>query len=123
MVDWRAVGAGFLLVPAFAVLAAFVEPLLILAAGVPAGLLAGWLAGGVLRGLWHGVLVGLAATLLAGVVVALAAAALAPEQPDPVFGVGVALGLLFAVVLGVESVVGGLLGGAAGTFRPDRGTR
>lgn len=111
MTNWKAVFIGFLAELVFNVLGIFVG---IISPGILAGLVAGYLAGtGLLGGAWHGLLAG----ALGGIVLALLVAVtgigygLLVDPVGSVIGLGVAIVLLFVIILfAVDSAIGGLVG-------------
>ena len=111
MIDWRAIGYGMVLFPIVLVASLSKEPMLILLTGYPSGLAAGFQAGGVLKGVLYGFVVGCGVSLLffsGGYY-------LVVESAGPVANPGIGLTITFifiiAVILAVESFIGGAIGG------------
>jgi hypothetical protein len=110
--NWRAFGAGVGLTPVVIVWMAVTEPLLLPFVGVVPGLVAGYLAGSIRSGLLYGTLVGVSVVAGGWLLVFAGAASYRPEYVAPGFGMTLVVLLVFALLLGVEIVIGGVVGGA-----------
>ncbi|WP_276260342.1 hypothetical protein [Haloglomus litoreum] len=112
MVHWRAVGIGLVAYPATVLVALATEPAAVLVAGVPPGVVAGYDAGnGMLAGGLHGTAVGVGCTLLTWLALAAWLTWAPPASTAPGFGLSVVLLALYGLLVGIESILGGLAGG------------
>lgn len=119
MTDWRAVGIGFLVQLVLGVFAFAIPGLGHVGAGLIGGFVAGYLAGGgLLRGAWHGTLAGaigglVVAVLLAGLVTFVGSIGLGPLGALAGGGVFVLVAVT-ALLLAIDSAIGGAVGGLLG---------
>lgn len=114
MVSPRAVGAGVCSFPAVVVWAALTEPFALLLVGFVPGIVTAVLAEpGGRSGLVHGLLVGGLCTLLFWALFLWWArsSTAGTGYVAPGFGISVVLSLVFGLLVGIETVVGGLVVG------------
>ena len=116
MTNWYAVGVGFIVSLVIGTVGVVVPGLGQLTAGLVGGFVAGYLAaGGVGRGAWHGLLAGSIGGIVLAIVLGLlvgAVGSLGLGPLGPIVGGSIfVLGVLFALVLGVESALAGAVGG------------
>lgn len=116
MVDWNAVGFGFVVGLVIGVLGLAVPGIGQIGGGLVGGFVAGYMAGGGLgRGAWHGLIAGALGGLLLAVIVGLGTltVGLAIDAPLGVFGgAGIfVIGIILALILAIDSAIAGAVGG------------
>lgn len=116
MTNWYAVAVGFVVSVVIGTVGIVIPGLGQLTAGLVGGFLAGYMAsGGVGRGAWHGLLSGsiggIVLSILIGLLVSVVGTfGLGPLGPV-VGGSVFVLGVVLALVLGIESALAGAVGG------------
>lgn len=106
---WRDILYGVLLFPVVVVLGAIANPGFLLVAGVPSGAVAGRRTGGFLGGFAFGAVTGFLVALLTAAGGTYAILRNPPATHLP--GMGLSVLYLWAIVLGLESTVGGAFAG------------
>lgn len=115
MVNWKAVGIGFLVEVVVGVFAIGLPGIGHMAAGLFGGFVAGYLAGGsLLRGLWHGLLAGALGGLIIAVILGLTITLLGGIGLGPLGSfIGVSVFFVIVVIaflLALDSAIGGIIG-------------
>lgn len=111
MVEWKAIGYGIVVFPVFLGLAMSNEGWMVLLLGVPSGLAAGFRAGGFRRGARYGFVVGVGIFFVVfggGYYLIVSSVS---GIPSPGIGMTIALVFIIAVLLAVESMIAGAVGG------------
>jgi hypothetical protein len=117
MVNWRAVGIGFIIELVLSIVLVIIPGFGQLAAALIGGFAAGYIAGGGLgNGFWHGLLAGAIGGIIVAVIIGLFGSALlgaVTGGPGAVFGVGlIVFAIIVFFIISIPSAIAGLVGAA-----------